>query len=275
MVMRKARFSRTNNTLIGWVALALCLLAPHPAEFTPGSTIAAVAAGASAPAAKGAPHACTEIGPASLSAAARSDLVWKGKTELRVSFIGGSSELRSRVRRHASTWNRYSGLPFAFVADGPAEIRVSFEQNGRSWSYIGNSAERVSPTKATMNFGWFDETTTEEELRRTTLHEFGHALGLVHEHQSPGAAIKWNKPAVYKYYESHFEWNENKVNDNIFKKYEVTRTQFGRYDPTSIMHYPIPVEFTTDGSSVGWNTSLSTTDKAFVRQLYPPSNTGR
>jgi predicted Zn-dependent protease len=197
------------------------------------------------------PHACTEIGLSSLGAASPAELVWKDKSELRVRFLDGSPEIQQDVRRHAYTWNKYTGIRFVFVDSGSADIGVSFTPNGRSWSYIGNSAERVNAKKPTMNFGWFDKTTTEEEFRRTTLHEFGHALGLIHEHQSPGATIKWNESKVYKYYEEYFEWNVNVVNDNIFAKYAGTRTQYGRYDPTSIMHYPIPAEFTTDGTSVG------------------------
>lgn len=272
--MRIAGLSRIINALVRRAILAFCVLALHPLPFAPGSITASAAANPIVPRVAEGPHACTEIGPSSLDAAALSDLVWTGKSELRVLFLGGSPELRNRVRYYASTWNHYSGLRFVFVNSGPAEIRVSFVQNGRSWSYIGNSAERVSASKPTMNFGWFNDATPDVVVRRTTLHEFGHALGLVHEHQSPGAVISWNKQAVYEYYEVHFEWNENVVNDNIFTKYSGTRTQYSTYDPTSIMHYPIPKEFTTDGKAVGWNTSLSATDKAFIRKLYPPSNSG-
>jgi hypothetical protein len=273
--MRQVRFSRLTSTLARWIALVvLCILVLQLLPSSRGRVAMVAPASAAILPAAGVPHACTEVGLSSLGAAAHADLVWTGKSELRVLLQGGSPELRSRVRYYASTWNGHSGLPFRFVESGPAEIRVSFVLNGRSWSYIGNSAERVSPKDATMNFGWFSDATPDVEVRRTTLHEFGHALGLVHEHQSPGAAISWNKQAVYKYYEVHFEWNENKVNDNIFTKYSVARTQYGKYDPTSIMHYPIPKEFTTDGTSVDWNTELSLMDKAFVRKLYPPAHFG-
>ena len=35
-----------------------------------------------------------------------------------------------------------------------------------------------------MIFSWFSIS--------TVMHEFGHALGLKHEHQSPNANIQWN-----------------------------------------------------------------------------------
>jgi hypothetical protein len=36
----------------------------------------------------------------------------------------------------------------------------------------------------TTNFGWFNSSTDLREIRRTTLHEFGHVLGCIHEHQA-------------------------------------------------------------------------------------------
>lgn len=267
--MHKTQFSRLINVLSRRGTLILCVLGLQASSFAPALIVTPVAAKPMLAQTTKIPHACTEIGLSSLGAAAQTDLIWKNKSELRVRFMDGSPELQRHVRHYASMWNKYTGTPFVFVDSEPSDIRVAFIRNGRSWSYIGNSAERVSVRKPTINFGWFDDTTTEVVLRRTTLHEFGHALGLIHEHQSPRASIKWNKPEVYKYYEEHFAWNENVVNDNIFQKYKRTQTQYGVYDPTSIMHYPIPAKFTTDGSYVDWNTNLSAMDIAFVRKIYP------
>lgn len=213
---------------------------------------------------------CTEIGPSSLGASALSDRVWKGKEFLRVRFLNGSDYLKSKVRDYAPMWTKYAHIKFEFNYDEPSDLRISFVHDGRSWSYIGNSAENVDKKKATMNFGWFDEKTTEVEFRRAILHEFGHALGLVHEHQSPAALISWKKEFIYSYYaKPPFEWNQNVVRDNVFDKYSKTRTQYSSYDSYSIMHYPIPAAFTTDGYSVGLNTDLSGKDKAFIAKLYP------
>ena len=213
---------------------------------------------------------CTEIGPSSLSAAALSDRVWKGKQFLRVHFLDGSDYLHAKVRLYSQIWSKYANIRFEFDEAGPSDLRVTFVHDGRSWSYIGNSAENVDKHKATMNFGWFDENTTEVELRRAILHEFGHALGLIHEHQSPKASINWNNQFLYSYYSKPpFAWNQNVVRDNIINKYAITRTQYSSYDPDSIMHYPIPAAFTTNGYSVGLNTELSAKDKAFVKKVYP------
>ena len=47
-----------------------------------------------------------------------------------------------------------------------------------------------------MNLGWIHDSKSEDELRSVVLHEFGHALGAVHEHESPYASIPWNKEKV-------------------------------------------------------------------------------
>ena len=57
-------------------------------------------------------------------------------------------------------------------------------------------------------------TTTEYE--RVVVHEFGHALGAIHEHQNPKGGIEWNLPAVYKYFAGppNF-WSKEDVDVNV------------------------------------------------------------
>lgn len=185
-------------------------------------------------------------------------------------FLDGSAEFRSKVQLYSAVWSEHANIKFHFIETGPSDIRVAFVHDGRSWSYIGNGAENVAKNKATMNFGWFDEKTEEIEFQRVILHEFGHALGLVHEHQSPKRVINFNLQYLLKYYEKPpFEWNENLVRDNIIKKIPASQTRQTSYDPKSIMHYPIPAKFTTDGYSVGLNTELSAKDKELIKKLYP------
>jgi hypothetical protein len=121
-----------------------------------------------------------------------------------------------------------------------------------------------------MNLGGLRRWTPADDLRAVTLHEFGHALGLIHEHQSPAAAIPWNKPAVYDYYAGPPNyWTPEQVERNLFGLYDGEVTQYSHFDPQSIMLYPIDPALTLDGSATGWNRALSETDKSFVGQLYP------
>lgn len=191
-----------------------------------------------------------------------------GRT-LRVRFLDGDATVQQKVIRFANEWTAVANLRFAFDDAAAAEIRISFQQAG-SWSYIGMDALGVPAGEPTMNFGWLTRGTPNDEVRRVVLHEFGHALGLIHEHQNPASAIPWNRPAVYDYYGGPpNNWRQEEVEINLFKTYDAESTQFSAFDPHSIMLYPIPQEFTVGGFSVGWNQTLSTLDKEFMAACYP------
>lgn len=120
-----------------------------------------------------------------------------------------------------------------------------------------------------MNFGWFTDATDESEFSGTTIHEFGHALGCVHEHQSPGANIPWNRELVYTYYQFSNGWSREEVDANILNQYSAASTRYGQSDARPVMLYEIPFLLTTTGWAAGSNTVLSEGDKAFIGQVYP------
>ncbi|MBK8444383.1 MAG: hypothetical protein IPL35_13645 [Sphingobacteriales bacterium] len=150
-----------------------------------------------------------------------------------------------------------------------SDIRISFKADRGSWSHIGKNATYISQNNPTMNFGWLKDNTDIVEINRVVLHEFGHALGLVHEHQSPVANINWNKAAVKSYYLNNMGWSESQVESNVFQMYSVGETNFTAFDAQSIMLYPIDKRLTTDNFSTNWNTDLSVTDKEFIGSIYP------
>jgi hypothetical protein len=192
---------------------------------------------------------------------------WTPGTVIRVSFLNGTDWQHQKVMQYAVGWCRYANVKFDFLTSGTGDVRVSFDKKG-SYSYIGLDAKNRKLTEETMNLGWIDNTKTEGQLKSVILHEFGHTLGLLHEHMNPMSNIKWNKPVVYAYYLQYDGWTKDMVDKQVFDRYSVTMTN-KTYDPKSIMHYPIPASFTIDGYSVGENYDLSEDDKKLIGELYP------
>jgi hypothetical protein len=195
--------------------------------------------------------------------------LWRPGRTLRVAFLDGDSRVQQRIVRHAQTWSQFANLHFEFTNDPQAELRISFLQPG-SWSYIGTDALVIPVSQPTMNFGWLTQASPEEEYARVVNHEFGHAIGCIHEHQNPAADIPWDHEAVYAFYQGAPNyWTREQVDINLFTRYSGDMTQFSEFDPHSIMLYPIPNEFTIGDFEVGWNSSLSSSDKHFASILYP------
>ncbi|KAL8342348.1 hypothetical protein RB601_005013 [Gaeumannomyces tritici] len=132
----------------------------------------------------------------------------------------------------------------------------------------------VPADQPTMNFGWLKDSTPEREFSRVITHEFGHALGCIHEHQSPATPILWNKKFTYEYYQSTQNWTKDEVDTNLFDHYASTTTQFSAFDPSSIMVYAIPSSMTTNGYSTAANDHPSETDKSFIANAYPTEARG-
>jgi serralysin len=197
--------------------------------------------------------------------------LWPARAGIRAVFLDGDSSLRERVQSVAAGWFNHAKLTLYFVTDAQeASIRISFAEPGSSWSYVGTDCHSVSDGKATMNFGWLSPTSPDDELRRVVLHEFGHALGCVHEHQNPAGGIAWNKPAAYEYYGGPPNyWSKGKVDSNVFDAYDANLTVHSRVDADSIMMYPIPRDLTLDKFEVGLNTQLSALDIEFIKKVYP------
>jgi hypothetical protein len=108
------------------------------------------------------------------------------------------------------------------------------------------------------------------EIRRVVSHEFGHSLGLIHEHQNPDHPIQWDRKAVIADLSGPpNSWDEATIEHNIFEKYDPAKLSATAVDPKSIMMYPIPATWTTDGFSAGLNEEPSDTDKEFIRGAYP------
>lgn len=197
------------------------------------------------------------------------DKKWKPGREIKITFLDGDPVVQQKVTDIALIWTQYASIKFNFGYHVNADIRISFRDTG-SWSYIGIDALGIPLSSATMNYGWLDKSTSDEEYYRVVLHEFGHALACIHEHQHPTNGINWNKSAVYASLGgSPNFWSKEEIDHNMFDRYSQTISQYSQFDTRSIMLYSFPREWTTDGFSAPYNSRLSDTDIKFIEEVYP------
>lgn len=145
---------------------------------------------------------------------------WKPGDTLNVAFRGGSPAVRRRIAAAARAWTDTANLHLNFWTDGAqriyrewsttdkeytAHIRIAFltGEEGGYWSHVGKDAIDSSvarPSEPSMNYEGFDRKLPSNYVA-VVLHEFGHALGFQHEHQSPRAKcageLRWDDDPGY------------------------------------------------------------------------------
>ena len=154
-----------------------------------------------------------------------SELSWD-KRLVTVSFESGDADILELIESTAEEWTNLGGdLKFsfrnpngsfrkwtAFDSTPVSDIRISFRSGswGGYWSAIGVLAENFDPNHPTMNLEKFDvelkkylssgvSTAWDTSYDKSTiLHEFGHALGLAHEHFHPKCQDDMKKNVIIK-----------------------------------------------------------------------------
>jgi hypothetical protein len=190
--------------------------------------------------------------------------LWMNGTTLRVRFMGGTAAQQAKAREQALWWTQFANLTFDFSNAPDAEIRVTFDPDDGAWSYVGTDNRGIPLDQPTMNLGFMDG--------GTSGHEFGHAIGLAHEHQNPAGGIEWNEDKVIQDLSGPpNNWSEAQIRHNVLNKYRVDQIKGTAFDPDSIMLYFFPGSWVKSGVGTHANEVLSGVDKSYVAsaEAYP------
>jgi hypothetical protein len=190
-------------------------------------------------------------------------------SKLRARFLGGTAAQQAKAREQAKWWTDVANIGIEFGTANDAEIRISFDPSDGAWSYIGTDCRGIPTNEATMNLGFLDG--------GTAAHEFGHAIGLAHEHQNPAGGIQWNEQVVIQEAaKSPNFWDEATTRHNILRRYSADQIKGTTFDPDSIMLYFFPASWTLNGIATHENDILSQLDKQFIAgaKMYPKATGG-
>jgi hypothetical protein len=247
---------------------------------------------------------------------------WKAGSKITVAFNGGNPRLHALIERLASEWSEYANIQFDFRdasghyrtwsandKDYAADVRIGFQAVG-FWSLVGRDSvnpDIAQPGVQTMNLQGFD-TRLPMNFAGVVRHEFGHTLGLEHEHQSPQNAcdFRWDDDPGYVKTTDRFgqfiadkqgrhpgiytvfggppnKWSKQTVDHNlrpltVLSDTPVSAYGFGPFDRLSIMKYYYDDWLFVSGKnspcySPGTNYDFSAEDEKRIAMYYPKDST--
>ena len=197
------------------------------------------------------------------------DKTWPQHSVLKISLLNMTAEQKQVTKENINKWAPHTNLFFKFTDKPDGDIRITADNKTKAaWSRVGTDAQRVPVPEPTMSIGF---ARSPASVAATIQHEFGHALGLKHEHQHPDRTLELNKAQIYKKYKS-LEKERYEANHDIIRPFPRREVKLSTYDQNSIMHYGFSESLVNDAKAISKPTQLSESDKNFIQSLYPADN---
>ena len=248
-----------------------------------------------------------------LKAAFTQSVLWPSPRTITVGFLSYNTAVSLNTSSWA--WKRawvayvitqyfapFVNVTFQFELEptyGPnCDIRISFDPSAGCYSRLGTDAlQNWGGLNETVNFGWMDaplftsftyngvQYTTPASFSQggypgqgtTIIHEFGHVMGMVHEHNTPfGLSFQWNTAAVYQYFQGPpNNWTKADVDQNVLFLYSQVGMNGSQFDSYSMMKFSFPgalllnptAKQISDAQRV--NFEMSNCDKIWLSYNYP------
>lgn len=226
-------------------------------------------------------------------AAFKKDALWPQHQKIKIHFMRqefdhppGQQHADAKYTQEKAQWvqktiEKYIA-PFVnleFVWDVPQDesnVRISFVPDLGSFSYLGREVIGMSKKAITMNLGWIDKDVESSDSPMfagtgvVVVHEFGHLLGMIHEHQRGDEPFHWNKQAVYNALGGPpNSWDKEQVDAQIFGTTKLSSLNASKFDPHSVMEYIFPDNYFTKPPGLTPTKYLSNLDIIWMNKMYP------
>lgn len=220
----------------------------------------------------------------------RSD-AWKandpGPWKLLVGLFDAEKDLRNEIMTEARKWTGPNGANLEFVETedvASAHIRIRVETDFNDSALGRQARHRKFSGTHTMRLGYLSNSRTNRRQRKRIIqHEFGHVLGLRHEHQHPDSGLTWRTNEIVA---DHLGKNWGKCNTkdvtpaqleklceesvrSFYLSHSISGHKLAEYDPDSVMLYTFPASFNDEGVEVSRLNLISPKDLDFAKRLYP------
>ena len=221
--------------------------------------------------------------------------LWTPGQTLHVLFLDGEPAAHDFVEDEAREWEKYANISFEFYSDRTVrkkfDIKISFK-GCVNYSHIGTNAKTVKGLFSTMNLPAIQGNKSDENKARIVKHEFGHALGLKHEHQNPNFPYTVNEEVrcsreriserlkganascqtkAFRLLPHNMKIdNREKACKRNTLPIDTTGLEYGPFDEKSVMFYGFTAGHLREIDHVMVTPMLiSETDAQFVEEYYP------